>query len=312
MACSDPYRVGSALPQVCLTGGQRFEADFKPRLRRVSSTPASVLPLVDDRLSDAATATMTASLDAADRLQPHDETHPALYAIEGALSAPNRRAVARLLPALTNQIDMLLTHAVDRWLAARIDGDGRGRAPRYRRTGVARGRAAARALRRLVPGSPGDGKDAAAARYATSMPRAQSLSAPRRRAACSTMSGARCSRSRRSRFPNLRFRTPSCSISKLTSYDAIADAPGTPLERAPRAASLSSLACGERTFVNVCASRRCMLRGRCSRIALAAVSRRRGPRVDSLDTWPPASRWSSPIVTRRKFSTRRWEASALR
>jgi hypothetical protein len=58
----------------------------------------------------AAAATMTASLDAAIR-QPHDETHPALYAMEGALAHADRRAVAPLLSALTNQVDRLLTHA---------------------------------------------------------------------------------------------------------------------------------------------------------------------------------------------------------
>ena len=57
-----------------------------------------------------------ASLDAAIG-QPHDETHPALYAIEGALGLPDRRAIAPFLPALSNQIDILLAHAsVDGWL----------------------------------------------------------------------------------------------------------------------------------------------------------------------------------------------------
>jgi hypothetical protein len=77
---------------------------------------SEVLP-ISATLQKAATATMTASLDAAIG-QPHEETHPALYAIEGALALPDRRAVARLLPALTNQIDMLLTYAAahDGWL----------------------------------------------------------------------------------------------------------------------------------------------------------------------------------------------------
>jgi hypothetical protein len=79
-------------------------------------TASEVLP-VSARLQKAAAATMTASLDAAIG-QPHDEAHPALYAIEGALGLPDRRAVAPLLPGLTNQIDMLLTHAAahDGWL----------------------------------------------------------------------------------------------------------------------------------------------------------------------------------------------------
>jgi hypothetical protein len=77
---------------------------------------SEVLP-ISATLQQAAAATMTASLDAAIG-QPHDETHPALYAIEGALGLPDRRAVARSLPALTNQVDMLLTHAAahDGWL----------------------------------------------------------------------------------------------------------------------------------------------------------------------------------------------------
>jgi hypothetical protein len=76
-----------------------------------------VLPLVGTNLQQAATATMAASLDAAIG-QPHDDTHPALYAIEGALGLLDRRTVAPLLPALTNQIDMLLMHAAahDGWL----------------------------------------------------------------------------------------------------------------------------------------------------------------------------------------------------
>jgi hypothetical protein len=77
---------------------------------------SEVLP-ISAALQKAAAATMTTSLDAAVG-QPHDEAHPALYAIEGALVLPDRRAVAPLLPALTNQIDMLLTHAAahDGWL----------------------------------------------------------------------------------------------------------------------------------------------------------------------------------------------------
>lgn len=118
-----PYRVGSALPKLpdrwsTLRGG------FQAKAAAGVLNAGSVLALVDDRLIDAATATMTASLDAAIGC-PHDETHPALYAIEGALSATNRRAVARLLPALTNQIDMLLTHAsIDGWLPESMEKAG--------------------------------------------------------------------------------------------------------------------------------------------------------------------------------------------
>jgi hypothetical protein len=73
-------------------------------------TASEGLAQVGASVRNAAAATITASLDAAIG-QPHDETHPALYAIEGALAHPDRRAVATLLPALTNQVDMLLTHA---------------------------------------------------------------------------------------------------------------------------------------------------------------------------------------------------------
>ena len=74
-------------------------------------TASEGLAQVGAGVRNAAAATITASLDAAIG-QPHDETHPRLYAIEGALAHPDRRAVATLLPALTNQVDMLLTHAV--------------------------------------------------------------------------------------------------------------------------------------------------------------------------------------------------------
>ncbi len=86
---------------------------------------AKILPLVDVRLQQAATATMLASLDAAIG-QPHDDTHPALYAIEGALGCLDRRTIIRLLPALTNQIDMLLMYAAahDGWLPEAGDAEG--------------------------------------------------------------------------------------------------------------------------------------------------------------------------------------------
>ena len=86
---------------------------------------SEVLPQVGARLQTAAAATMTASLDAAIG-QPHDETHAALYAIEGALGLRDRRAVAPWLPGLTNQIDMLLTHAAARggWLPESRDVGG--------------------------------------------------------------------------------------------------------------------------------------------------------------------------------------------
>src|SRR5206468_1954960 len=51
---------------------------------------SEILPHVGAKLRHAAAATMAASLDAAIG-QPHDETHPALYAIEGALSLSDRR-----------------------------------------------------------------------------------------------------------------------------------------------------------------------------------------------------------------------------
>lgn len=73
-------------------------------------TASGNLAQVGEDVRSAAAATITASLDAAIG-QPHVETHPALYAIEGALAHPDRRAVAPSLPALTNQVDMLLTHA---------------------------------------------------------------------------------------------------------------------------------------------------------------------------------------------------------
>jgi hypothetical protein len=86
---------------------------------------SEVLPQVSARLQKAAEASMTASLDTA-IAQPHDEAHPALYAIEGALGLPARRTVASLLPALTNQIDMLLTCAAasDGWLPESRDAPG--------------------------------------------------------------------------------------------------------------------------------------------------------------------------------------------
>jgi hypothetical protein len=88
-------------------------------------TAGEVLPQVGAHLRKAAAKTMTASLDAAIG-QPHDETHPSLYAIEGALGLSDRRAVKPLLPALTNQIDMLLTHAAARegWLPESRDLPG--------------------------------------------------------------------------------------------------------------------------------------------------------------------------------------------
>jgi len=86
-----------------------------------------ILPHVGVRLRTAAAATVAASLDAAVG-EPHDETHPALYAIEGALIVPDRRAVAPLMPALTNHVDMLLAHAaVDGWLPESRNAAGVGR-----------------------------------------------------------------------------------------------------------------------------------------------------------------------------------------
>jgi hypothetical protein len=43
--------------------------------------------------------------------QPHDEAHPALYAIEGALSAPNRSAVEALLPRFAGYLEPMLMTA---------------------------------------------------------------------------------------------------------------------------------------------------------------------------------------------------------
>ena len=108
------YRAGSA--------STRLPDRWSPR--RGGFLASKILPHVGARLQEAAAATVAASLDAAIG-QPHDETHPALYAIEGALGLPDRRAIAPFLPALSNQIDILLAHAsVDGWLPESRTGTG--------------------------------------------------------------------------------------------------------------------------------------------------------------------------------------------
>jgi len=67
---------------------------------------AKVLPQIAP-LQPVAEATLVASLRLAVE-EPHPETHPLLYAIEGALSVPGHRAVAPLLGALAAQIEGLL------------------------------------------------------------------------------------------------------------------------------------------------------------------------------------------------------------
>ncbi|MEO7810981.1 MAG: hypothetical protein ABIR73_02945 [Usitatibacter sp.] len=71
---------------------------------------ARVLPLLPATLKSAAEATLAASLCAAvDR--PHQEVHPQLYAVEGALAMAMHPAVVPILPRLPAQIDALLREA---------------------------------------------------------------------------------------------------------------------------------------------------------------------------------------------------------
>ncbi|MEO8739659.1 MAG: hypothetical protein ABI537_08155 [Casimicrobiaceae bacterium] len=67
---------------------------------------AKVLPHIAT-LQSVAETTLEASLRMA-TVSPHAETHPLLYAIEGALSVPGHQAVAPLIEAFTAQVDVLL------------------------------------------------------------------------------------------------------------------------------------------------------------------------------------------------------------
>jgi hypothetical protein len=74
---------------------------------------ARVLPEVPATLQAAAEATLAASIRAAIK-NPHEEAHPQLYAIEGALMLASHPAVALVLPQFTRQIDELLSSATVR------------------------------------------------------------------------------------------------------------------------------------------------------------------------------------------------------
>jgi hypothetical protein len=69
-----------------------------------------VRPQLPAALQAAAEATLAASIRAAIE-HPHDETHPRLYAIEGALMLASHPAVAPALSQLTHQLDRLLSSA---------------------------------------------------------------------------------------------------------------------------------------------------------------------------------------------------------
>ena len=67
---------------------------------------AKVLPQIAP-LQSAAEATLIASLHSAAQ-EPHAETHPLLYAVEGALSVPHHPAVTPVVDALAAQVEDLL------------------------------------------------------------------------------------------------------------------------------------------------------------------------------------------------------------
>lgn len=74
---------------------------------------ARVLPQVTERLRRAAEATLVASVRSALE-QPHEEAHPRLYAIEGALAMPTHAAIAPELLRFARQLEQLLRQAAVR------------------------------------------------------------------------------------------------------------------------------------------------------------------------------------------------------
>jgi hypothetical protein len=72
---------------------------------------ARVLPQITPELRSAAQTTLAASISLALE-QPHEEVHPRIYAIEGALAASAQGLAAPALPLLTQQIDEVLERAL--------------------------------------------------------------------------------------------------------------------------------------------------------------------------------------------------------
>jgi hypothetical protein len=104
LACNAPS--GVALPDRWSTrrGG------FLSKAAAAVLAAARVLPQLPATLRAAAEATFAASIRTA-IAHPHDETHPRLYAIEGALMLASHPAVVPALSQLTDQLDRLLRSA---------------------------------------------------------------------------------------------------------------------------------------------------------------------------------------------------------
>jgi len=98
-----PNRPSTALPD-------RWSTRRGPFLAKASAgivAAAEVLPGVPAAVRAAAAATHAAALSWAVET-PHEEVHPMLYALEGALSLPRHPRFAAVLPALAAQFDALL------------------------------------------------------------------------------------------------------------------------------------------------------------------------------------------------------------
>jgi hypothetical protein len=74
---------------------------------------ARLLPQVPATLRAAAEATLAASIRGAIK-SPHDQAHPQLYAVEGALMLASHPAVALVLPQFARQIDELVSSSTVR------------------------------------------------------------------------------------------------------------------------------------------------------------------------------------------------------